>query len=154
GHSRTGKTHREAGPRAEGQRESQMIAPLTNHLWQSTLFAGGVWLLSMLLRNNRAGVRYWLWLAASVKFLAPFSMVLPLGAALSGLPAGRAVASAAPPAMSQAVDRLAQPFDERWLAAPQDPQGGVDWLIVELFAGWTAGFTAIAVTRWRAWRRI
>ena len=45
------------------------LSPLANHLWQSTLFVAVVWLLALLLRSNRAEVRYWLWLAASMKFL-------------------------------------------------------------------------------------
>jgi hypothetical protein len=45
------------------------LSPLANHLWQSTLCAAAAWLLALTLRKNRAAVRYWLWLAASVKFL-------------------------------------------------------------------------------------
>jgi bla regulator protein blaR1 len=36
------------------------ISQLGNHLWQSTLFAAIAWLLTLLLRRNRAQVRYWL----------------------------------------------------------------------------------------------
>lgn len=43
-----------------------MIAELTNHLWQSTVFAVVVGLLTLAYRKNRAHVRYWLWLSASV----------------------------------------------------------------------------------------
>src|SRR6185295_5382528 len=55
---------------------SELIA----HLWQSTLVAGVVWLMTLALRGNRAGVRHWLWKAASVKFLVPFSLLVSLGA--------------------------------------------------------------------------
>src|ERR1035437_6450120 len=44
-----------------------------NHLWQSTGFAAVAVLLALALRANHARARYWLWLAASVKFLVPFS---------------------------------------------------------------------------------
>ena len=50
-----------------------------NHLWQSTLFVGVVALLALAFRSNRAGTRYALWLAASVKFLVPFSLLTSLG---------------------------------------------------------------------------
>src|SRR5438046_7504082 len=61
------------------------IAPaLGNHLWQSTLFAITAGLLTLILRKNHARVRYWLWLAASVKFLIPFSLLVALGSYLSG----------------------------------------------------------------------
>jgi hypothetical protein len=46
-----------------------MTAALFNHLWQSTLFAVAVGLLSLLVCRNRARLRHGLWLAASVKFL-------------------------------------------------------------------------------------
>jgi bla regulator protein BlaR1 len=55
------------------------LSPLVNHLWQSTLCAAAVWLLTLALRKNRAAVRYWLWLAASVKFLLPFSLLVSIG---------------------------------------------------------------------------
>jgi len=35
-----------------------MIAQLPNHLWQSTIFAVAVALAALLLRRNRAGVRF------------------------------------------------------------------------------------------------
>ena len=46
-----------------------MISAVTNHLWQSTLFACVIGLLTLLFKSNRAAVRYGLWLAASAKFL-------------------------------------------------------------------------------------
>ena len=49
---------------------NQLLA-LANHLWQSTLFAGVAGLVTLALRRNRAQMRYWVWLAASVKFLLP-----------------------------------------------------------------------------------
>ncbi|HEY4089450.1 MAG TPA: M56 family metallopeptidase, partial [Bryobacteraceae bacterium] len=35
--------------------------------------------LTLTLRKNRAAVRYWVWLAASVKFLIPFSLLIRIG---------------------------------------------------------------------------
>jgi bla regulator protein blaR1 len=55
------------------------LAPIATHLWQSTLCIGIAWLLAFALRNHRASVRYWIWLAASVKFLIPFSALITLG---------------------------------------------------------------------------
>jgi bla regulator protein blaR1 len=55
---------------------------LGNHLWQSMLFAGTAGLLTLLLRRNYARARYWLWLAASVKFLIPFSLLVGIGSHL------------------------------------------------------------------------
>lgn len=56
------------------------LAPAVgNHLWQSTLFAVVAGLLTLALRKNHARARYWLWLAASLKFLLPFSLLVALG---------------------------------------------------------------------------
>ena len=59
---------------------SEFAPALGNHLWQSTLFVVAVALLTLAFRQNRAGTRYWLWLAASLKFLLPFSLLINLGA--------------------------------------------------------------------------
>jgi bla regulator protein blaR1 len=55
------------------------FSPLENHLWQSTLCVAVAWLLSLALKKNRAAVRYWLWFAASLKFLLPFSLLVEIG---------------------------------------------------------------------------
>src|ERR1700735_1833916 len=54
----------------KGSKETglEMLRELANHLWQSTLFAGVVALLTFAFRRNRAQVRYWLWFSASLKF--------------------------------------------------------------------------------------
>jgi beta-lactamase regulating signal transducer with metallopeptidase domain len=76
---------------------------LANHLWQSTLFAGIVWLMTLMLRENRAAARHSLWLAASVKFLIPFSLLVAIGTQLQWL--------VSPPArVSMVMESLAQPF--------------------------------------------
>src|ERR1700728_2892509 len=67
--------------RSEGypERGIRMTEALSNHLWQSTLFGAMAGLLTLVLRKNHARVRYWLWLAASVKFLVPFALLVALG---------------------------------------------------------------------------
>jgi len=62
---------------------ASMAPALGNHLWQSTLFALAAGLLAWTLRRNQARARYWLWLAASVKFLVPFSALVAIGSRLS-----------------------------------------------------------------------
>jgi beta-lactamase regulating signal transducer with metallopeptidase domain/uncharacterized membrane protein len=52
---------------------------LGNHLLQSTLFAGVILLLTLVLKSNRAAVRYRLWVAASIKFLVPFAALVSVG---------------------------------------------------------------------------
>ena len=53
---------------------------ILNHLWQSTAFAAIVALAAWALRRNSARARYWLWLAASLKFLVPFAWIVSTGA--------------------------------------------------------------------------
>jgi hypothetical protein len=52
---------------------------LANHLWQSTLFVALVWLATLAFQQNRARLRFWLWTAASMKFLVPVSMLVGVG---------------------------------------------------------------------------
>ena len=52
---------------------------LANHLWQSTLFAFVIAVFTLALRKNQASLRHHLWLAASLKFLLPFSLLISLG---------------------------------------------------------------------------
>lgn len=56
-----------------------MIAALLDHLWQSTLFAITIAALALLVRRQAARLRFALWLAASLKFLVPFSALVMLG---------------------------------------------------------------------------
>jgi bla regulator protein blaR1 len=58
---------------------NELLSSLSNHLWQSTLFAALAAVGAFALRGNHAKVRYRLWLATSVKFLLPFSPLVTLG---------------------------------------------------------------------------
>ena len=84
------------------------IAPaVANHIWQSTVFAAAVWLVTLLLRKNAAWIRFSLWLAASIKFLVPFSLLIALGGLLQRQ---QQVAKPTPTAVYSAVDAVGQPF--------------------------------------------
>src|SRR5437667_4919392 len=87
-----------------------------NHLWQSTLFAVVAGLLTLILRKNHARARYWLWLAASVKFLIPFSLLIGIG---SHLPWARASAGTKA-GLYFAMEEVSQPFTAA--AMPVVPQ--------------------------------
>ncbi len=82
------------------------LSVLANHLWQSTLFALAACLLALALKENRAAVRYWIWLSASVKFLIPFSVLFSISSHLKWSP---------PPAILQPeftnmVNQISRPF--------------------------------------------
>ena len=86
------------------------LSPLANHLWQSTLCVAVAWLLTLALRKNRAAVRYWIWLAASVKFLIPFSLLVSAGAP-SGMASG--AGQSRQPRFSFVMEEISQPFAVR-----------------------------------------
>ena len=121
------------------------IAPaLGKHLWQSTVFALAIACLALMMRKHQARVRYWLWMAASLKFLLPFSLLVGIGGRLA------------------------------WLRGPSGPNTGLYYAIEEirviagetsgfafplhllpaLVAVWLVGFTVVvSVWCWR-WRKI
>ena len=129
-----------------------MISALLNHLWQSTLFAAAIALLALLLRKNRASVRHSLWLAASVKFLVPFSLFVAIGQQIDF----RAASPAAAAQVTTVVEQIGQPFTltlGRSHAAPNAPSR---WPAIPLSI-WACGFAICLVTwinRWRSLRRI
>lgn len=129
-----------------------MIAEVTNHLWQSTVFAVAVGLLMLTFRKNRAQVRYWLWLSASVKFLIPFSMLMSLAHELLGrLAAGKMEIAA--PALAGAIVQITQPFPATITLAPA-ARHATNWIPMAILGVWACGFAAIALMRFRAWLRV
>jgi bla regulator protein blaR1 len=131
-----------------------MIAPLTNHLWQSTLVAAGAWLLSAMLRNNRAGVRHGLWLAASLKFLIPFSLLIALGSTVSVVPPVRVGPPPALPALSLAMEPFAAEAAAPGPAVTSATSAPPRWLSVLAVSAWAAGVVLLVLVRLRSWRRI
>src|SRR5215467_8823115 len=88
---------------------SSAVAPaLGNHLWQSTLFAVIAGLLALLLRKNHARVRYSLWLAASLKFMVPFSLIVAMGSYWAS-PRKPAATNAG---FYRAMEQVSQPFTQ------------------------------------------
>ena len=128
-----------------------MIAALVNHLWQSTLvalMAGG---LTIAFRNNRARVRYWLWLSASLKFLLPFSLLLTLGSRV--VPARGHTPIQATPIASASLLQVAQPISSA-LVLPQPSRDPNNWMPNAAVGIWACGFLGVALIRFRSYRRI
>lgn len=131
-----------------------MFAALINHLWQSTIFAIVVALLILAFRKNRARVRYALWLAASLKFLVPFALLIALGTNLWITLAARKVSTGtAPPVVSQALVQAVQPISDTFFPTHAQPNK-TNWLLISIVTAWALGFLAIARMRFRAWLRI
>ena len=135
---------------------SQLV-PSANHLWQSTLFAGVAGLLTVFLRKNRAHVRYWLWLIASVKFLLPFSILVVIG----GLLGRHTTAAVAPSGLVSAADfssfveQVGEPFTVTvpQFALPAVQRSYTSVAVAVLIFVWAIGFVTL-VCRWtlRWWR--
>ena len=132
------------------------LSPLANHLWQSTVFAGVVGVLAFALRKNRASPRYALWMAASVKFLVPFSLLVAVGAWIEW-PA----ATAQQPAAFLSVVREANaPFGPALSDIVPPPSSIVavrpvgSALPLALTAIWLTGSGVVALSWLREWRRL
>jgi bla regulator protein blaR1 len=118
-----------------------------NHLWQSTFFAAAAGLLTLTLRGNRASVRYALWLAASLKFLVPFSLLAAAAARLEP-PASLLPLPAAQ--MIPVISHVSQPF---LYSAPASGSAPSRWPEV-LASVWLCGMT-FHLYRWsRQWLRV
>jgi beta-lactamase regulating signal transducer with metallopeptidase domain len=131
-----------------------MIAELTNHLWQSTLFAVAAGLLTVAFRKNRAQVRYWLWFSASFKFLVPFALLMTLGSHLQWAPAAQKIAvQIAAPAVSFTMMQISQPFPDALPLAPST-RDTRDWALLAILGVWACGFASVALIRFRGWLRI
>lgn len=126
---------------------------MANHLWQSTLFAVLVALLARSLKQNQARVRYGLWLAASVKFLIPFSLLVSAGSHL-GWPA----ASSSRVQLSLAAQQVSRPFvieNSFASAAPAPPFGSTGNLLPALLLmAWLCGAACILFLWCVRWRRM
>jgi bla regulator protein BlaR1 len=126
-----------------------------NHLWQSTLCLAMVALLTLACRDNRAHVRHWLWLAASVKFLVPFAPLMAIGGHF-----GRHAHATVQPQMWFLVGTVSQPFSRSAFqpAAVASSGAGIHslWTAAPalLLGLWFLG-CAVVLLRWYAeWRRV
>jgi uncharacterized protein (TIGR03435 family) len=127
-----------------------MIGGLTNHLWQSTFFVFAAGLLAVACRKNRARIRYWLWLSASLKFLVPFSLLVSLGSHLEWLPTSKKIATQA---VSFTVMQITQPFSDTLSFATSTPSTTHSFPIT-ILGLWLCGFGVITLKAFKAWLRI
>jgi bla regulator protein BlaR1 len=128
------------------------LTPLANHLWQSSLFAAIIGSLTLTLRNNRARVRHWIWLAASWKFLIPFSVLISLGGHIQ-----RPAAPNAPTSnLSIVMNEMSQPFTVQPTSPSPISAGPVATRSIRLVPGiiWACGFLWFSYWWCVDWRRI
>ena len=123
-----------------------------NHLWQSTLFAVMAGLLTLILRKNHARVRYWLWLAASLKFLIPFSLLVGMGSNLTwsrGAPGTKA-------GLYFAMEEVSQPFTQPVPPRATTPtiSSNLVHLLPVLLAVWLCGLLVVLCVWYTRWLKI
>jgi beta-lactamase regulating signal transducer with metallopeptidase domain len=133
------------------------IAPaLGNHLWQSTLCLVVAGLLTWIFRQNHARTRFGIWLAASVKFLIPFSLLVNLGTHLARPRAPvRSEAS-----FFFAMQEVSEPFTQPTVPVIHSVVHSttsphlIHLLPAFLVATWFCGFVLVLVVWYARWRRI
>jgi len=113
-----------------------MTAWVLNHLWQSSLFACAIWILVLLFRNNGASIRHGLWLAASIKFLLPFSLL----AAAGRMAFTHTIAASSMQALGR-IAPAAMPFAAAPVLAAPSP---LPWTLIAAVV-WTVGALTVAL---------
>src|SRR6266436_6448023 len=133
------------------------IAPaLGNHLWQSTLFAVAAGLLVLFLRKYHARARYGVWLAASLKFLIPFSLLAGIGSHLAWSRSSAGTNSG----LYFAMEEVSQPFTQPATSmisrtTPSTVSSKPIQLLSALLAAvWLCGFVIVVSVWYLRWRRI
>jgi bla regulator protein blaR1 len=124
---------------------------LLAHLWQSTLCVFVAWMLTLALKDNRASVRYWIWLAASVKFLVPFSLLVSAGSELGS----RTLPAREQTRLVSVVEEISRPFISSTPAPmPAATLPAFHTVLAVLIGVWFLGFIITAIYWLVAWRRI
>ena len=124
---------------------------LLDHLWQSTLFTAVVWLMARAVRTNAARVRYWLWFAASVKFLVPIAWLVTVGERF----AWRTAPATAPAAAAAVIEQVLTPAATVVTSVASAPatSSPTVWPVLLLLA-WSVGVLFVLVQWWQQWQPI
>ncbi len=132
---------------------SEVPAAMANHLWQSTLFAVLAAILTLAFKKNQARIRHSLWLAASLKFLVPFSLLISLGSRL----ASSRFSLSGRRGLFSAVEGLSQPFTFVVVAPVNHATTGAYLLTLAprlIAAMWLCGFVTVLILWSVRWRRV
>ena len=108
-------------------------------------------LSTLTLRKNAARARYWVWTAALLKFVAPFSLLIALG---SHIP-WRTVSAPGRAYFPTVLDQAGQPFHPPVATSNVAPPLQMVISLTEIVFGiWVCGFIGITTSWWVRWRRI
>ena len=136
-----------------------LVYSASSHLVESTLFAGAAALLTLAFRANRAQVRFWLWLSASLKFLIPFALLSIAGSHIRAWAPASSLEGigATIPTFSYAADsfRHSSP-DTAWGVVSATGARSIDPTTIDrvIAVVWLSGVLCVALIRLRGWRRI
>lgn len=123
-----------------------MVAFIAAHLWQSTLVLVAAWGLTLACRRNAAAIRYWIWFAASAKFLVPLALLQQLGDQVGRtLPDPLAVA----PSLIEAANAMFIPSVPRGISDGMAPQ-----IVAVAIAIWTLGAAMLCLRWFLQWRSV
>ena len=136
-----------------------LIYSASSHLVESTLFAGAAALLTLAFRANRAQVRFWLWLSASLKFLIPFALLSIAGSHIRAwAPASslEGIGATVPTFSFGAESFRHSSQDTAWGVASAAGGRSIDQpTLGQVIVGvWLSGVLCVALIRLRGWRRI
>jgi len=124
-----------------------------DHLWQSTLVVAAIALLTLGLRRTLAQTRYWIWFAASLKFLIPFAALTSIGAQFHW----REALPSTPAEWTFAIEAVSQPFTVSLadIALPQamSADGGLRFVTV-IATIWGLGCATVLSVWLFRWRRV
>jgi uncharacterized protein (TIGR03435 family) len=130
-----------------------MTMDVIDHLWQSTLIAAALAMLTLAFRRAHAQTRYGIWFAASLKFLIPFAALTSLGAQLEW----REALPSTPPEWTAAIEAVGEPFTSPPvdIVLPRAISVGAN-VPLSLIAGaiWAAGFVTLLGVWLVRWRRV
>ena len=136
-----------------------LVYSASSHLVQSTVFAGAAALLTLAFRANRAEVRFWLWLSASLKFLIPFALLSIAGSHIRAWAPASSLEGigATVPTFSFAAESFRHSSqDTGWGVASAAGARSIDRTTLDqvMVGVWLAGVLCVALIRLRGWRRI
>ena len=139
---------------------TNIISTAGDHVWQSTVFVAGCGVLSVFLRRSHARVRHGLWLAASVKFLIPFSLLVSVGSRWAWTPSPAAEQSRV--GLYSAIDQVSRPFTQTVAIAPPNSQISASGFLAVLShqwpfllaTVWLCGFVVVLLAWYVRWSRI
>jgi|SoiMethySBSTD1v2_1073268.scaffolds.fasta_scaffold00533_20 bla regulator protein blaR1 len=132
----------------------QVLALAGDHLWQSTLLAALAALTATVLQRQSASIRYWIWFAASIKFLVPFAALVTLG----GYASWRSVEVLPYRDAPLLVEAVGQPFAADAFSVRTPQRGAVARSVHNIPASllwvWAIGVTAVLLRSLGHWYRI